>query len=178
RGRRGTDVFASGHQAGELFLLLEPEDIEATTLTLGELGLARSWRGVGFGTLFEDADTETLTNTGRDLKPYAPAQLAGSRNGGGDLTVTWIRRSRIGGDWRDGTGLVPLGEASEAYEVDILDAPGGAVVRTITGLLAPSAGYTAAEQTTDFGAPQGLIHLAVHQLSAVAGRGFPSKASV
>ena len=63
-------------------------------------------------------------------------------------------------------------------EVDIRDAPGGAVVRTLTALSAPSASYTAAEQTTDFGAPQGLIHLVVYQLSAVAGRGFPSKASV
>ncbi|GIW56419.1 MAG: hypothetical protein KatS3mg082_2823 [Nitrospiraceae bacterium] len=107
RGRRGTDAFAFGHQAGEPFLLLDPDDVEATTLGLGELGLSRSWRGVGFGTLFEDAETGTVVNTGRDLKPYAPVHLAGSRNGGGDLTVTWVRRTRIGGDWRDGTGLVP-----------------------------------------------------------------------
>lgn len=178
RGRRGTDAFAFGHQAGEPFLLLDPDDVEATTLGLGELGLSRSWRGVGFGTLFEDAETGTVVNTGRDLKPYAPVHLAGSRNGGGDLTVTWVRRTRIGGDWRDGTGLVPLGEAFEAYELDVLDAPGGAVVRTLTGLSGPTALYSAADQTTDFGAPQSLVHLAVYQVSAVAGRGFPATASL
>lgn len=178
RGRRGTDAFAAGHQAGELFVLLDADDVEATTLGLGELDLSRSWRGVGFGTLFEDAETETVVNTGRDLAPYAPVHLAGGRNGGGDLTITWVRRTRIGGDWRDGTGQVPLGEASESYELDVLDAPGGAVVRTITGLASPTAVYTAADQTADFGAPQSLVHVTVTQMSAVAGRGFPATASL
>ena len=41
--------------------------------------------------------------------PYAPVHLAGSRNPAGDLAITWVRRSRLGGAWRDGTGTVPLG---------------------------------------------------------------------
>ncbi|MEW5704929.1 MAG: phage tail protein [Pseudomonadota bacterium] len=178
RGRRGTDVFVGGHAVGEIFVLLDPDDVETLSVSLGDLGLARSWRAVGFGTLFEDAETIVHSHSGRDLKPYAPVHLAGSRNGGGDLTVTWVRRTRIGGDWRDGTGVVPLGEASEAYEVDVLDTPGGAVVRTITGLSSPTALYTAADQTTDFGAPQSLVHVAIYQMSAVAGRGFPATASL
>lgn len=60
----------------------------------------------------------------------------------------------------------------------MLDAPGGAVVRTLTGLSGPTALYSAADQTTDFGAPQSLVHLAVYQVSAVAGRGFPATASL
>ena len=178
RGRRGTDVFVTGHQPGDLFVLLDVDDVETLTISLGELGLARSFKAVGFGTLFEDADTLVRSHSGRDLMPLAPVHLAGSRNIAGDLTITWVRRTRIGGAWRDRTGSVPLGEVSEMYEVDILDGPAGEVVRTITGLAGPVATYAAAEQAADFGAPQALVHLRVCQLSAAVGRGFPSVASL
>jgi hypothetical protein len=177
RGRRGTDVFAHGHQPGELFVLLDADDVEMLTVPLGGLGLARSWRAVGFGSLFEDTETVVQSHSGRDMMPLAPAHLTGSRNGAGDLTVTWQRRTRIGGEWRDGTGTVPLGEANEAYEVDILDGPGGAVLRTLNST-SPTVVYTAAEQTADFGASQPAIHLRVVQLSATIGRGFPALASL
>ena len=72
----------------------------------------------------------------------------------------------------NGTGTVPLGEATEAYKVDILDGPGGSVLRTITGLTSPAATYTATQQTADLGAPQAIVHLRVVQLSAAVGRGF------
>jgi hypothetical protein len=84
----------------------------------------------------------------------------------------------VGGAWRDGTGVVPLAEDTEAYEVDILDAPGGSVVRTLTGITSPSAIYTAADQAADFGAAQSAVHVAVYQLSGVVGRGFPGEATV
>ncbi len=29
--------------------------------------------------------------------PWSPVQIAGARNGGGDLTITWVRRTRFGG---------------------------------------------------------------------------------
>ncbi len=172
RGRRGTDVFVDGHQAGELFVLLDADDIETLVVPLGELGLSRSWRAVGFGSLFEDAETVVRSHTGRDLMPLAPVHVAGSRDGSGDLAITWVRRTRIGGELKDGTGTVPLGEAIETYEVDILDGPDGDVVRTLDGLTGPTATYTAAEQTADFGSPQPVVHLRVFQLSAVDRPGF------
>ena len=132
RGRRGTDVFVDGHAAGELFVLLDPDDVETMVTALGDLDLPRSWRAVGFGTLFEDAETLTQSHTGRDLKPYAPWNVQAALTGSpADISLSWVRRTRIGGELKDGTGTVPLGEASEAYEVDILDGPGGAVLRTL-----------------------------------------------
>ena len=44
--------------------------------------------------------------------------IAGARNAGGDLTITWVRRTRFGGVWADGVD-VPLNEESERYEVDV-----------------------------------------------------------
>ena len=46
----------------------------------------------------------------------------------------------------------PLGEASEAYRIDILD--GFTVVRSVTTLM-PSFTYPAAQQTADFGVAAG-----------------------
>jgi hypothetical protein len=38
--------------------------------------------------------------------------------------------------------------------------------------------YTAVDQTTDFGAPQSAIDIAVYQLSANVGRGFTERATL
>jgi hypothetical protein len=64
---------------------------------------------------------------------------------------------------------IPLGEENERYELDILD--GGDVVRTIE-VTSPTASYTAAEQTTDFGSVQSNVDIKIYQLSAVVGQGY------
>jgi hypothetical protein len=83
-----------------------------------------------------------------------------------------VRRTRIGGEWKDGTGTVPLAEGAEAYEVDILDAPGGQVLRTLAST-SPSVTYANADILGDFGAVPPALSVVVYQLSAVIGRGFP-----
>ena len=172
RGRRGTDAFVAGHAAGELFLLLDPDDVEALTLDADEIGVSRAWRAAGFGTLFEDAPVVTAIHTGRDLKPYAPWDVRAARAGSpADITLSWVRRTRLAGHLRDGAGEVPLGEASEAYEVDILAAPGGAVKRTLA-TSTPSATYANADIISDFAAVPATLSVIVHQLGAF-GRGFP-----
>jgi hypothetical protein len=172
RGRRGTDVFVAGHQPGELFVLLDPDDIESLAVALGDLGLSRHWRAVGFGTLFEDADPATTVLSGRDLKPYAPWAVKAAKSGSpSNITLSWVRRTRIGGEWKDGTGDVPLGEMSEAYEVDILSAPGGAVKRTLSAA-APSIIYANADIVADFGSVPASLAVVVYQISVVIGRGF------
>jgi hypothetical protein len=106
--------------------------------------------------------------TGRGLVPLSPVHLRGSRSGG-DLTITWKRRTRVGGDSWDSVE-VPLGEDAERYEIDILD--GINVVRTLSAT-SPTATYTAAQQTDDFGSPQSSVSLRITQLSTTAGRGTP-----
>ncbi|MBS0472359.1 MAG: glycoside hydrolase/phage tail family protein [Proteobacteria bacterium] len=108
------------------------------------------------------------------LRPYAPVQLAAARSGG-DVVLSWIRRTRIGGDSWDQTD-VPLGEDSEAYEVDILDSSDG-VLRTLSSSTS-SLTYTAAQIATDF--PSGLpspLRFIVYQLSPAYGRGVGAEAS-
>jgi hypothetical protein len=105
--------------------------------------------------------------------PWSPVHITGVRNGG-DLAITWVRRTRFGGVWADGVD-VPLNEESERYEVDVMN--GGTVVRTIA-VITPSAGYTAAQQVADFGSVQSSITIRVYQLSAVVGRGWPGVATI
>ena len=66
---------------------------------------------------------------------------------------------------------MPLAEDSEAYEVEIRE--GSTVKRSLT-TITTSALYTAAQQTTDWGAPLGpgqSLAIRIYQLSALIGRG-------
>jgi len=108
------------------------------------------------------------------LKPYAPVHIIGSRSSG-DLTISWKRRTRIGGDWRDAVDI-PLSEESERYEVEIMS--GVTLKRTIIGLTSPTALYTSAQQVTDFGSAQSSVVVNVYQLSVAVGRGYTGVATI
>jgi hypothetical protein len=174
RGRRGTEWAMATHQVGEVVLVLDPAALTRTS-SLDEVGLARFYRAVSIGSDPSLPAAVAFTNEAASLKSYAPVHLQGSRSGGGDLTITWVRRTRYSGEWRDLVDA-PLNEASEAYEVDVLDDT-GQVVRTL-GSTSPSVVYSAADQTTDFGAPQSAVDVAVYQLSAAVGRGFAGRATL
>jgi hypothetical protein len=162
------------HQVGEVVLVLDPAALSRVS-SLDEVGLARFYRTVSIGSDPSLPAAVAFTNEAASLKPYAPVHISGSRTGAGDLTITWVRRTRYSGEWRDLVD-VPLNEASESYEVDVLDGA-GQVVRTLSSTI-PSVIYTAADQAADFGAPQSAISLAVYQLSAVVGRGFARRATL
>jgi hypothetical protein len=151
RGRRGTEPFTGGHSVASLFVLVEPGTVSRRLVPLTALGQARSYRPVGRGEALRDAITSTITPIGRDLMPYAPVHIAASGSWGADLTLTWQRRTRLGGELVDGGGEVPLAEDSEAYGVDILGTADGPVLRTIE-ITERQAVYTAAQQTEDWDA--------------------------
>jgi hypothetical protein len=138
------------------------------------------------GGRLSEAPVKSLTFVGRASMPYAPVAVRGTRaTAPADWTVTWMRRTRLGGSWKDGAD-VPLGEEVEAYEIDILS--GGAVVRTLSSIASSGgsvvtpasrqATYTVSDQLTDFGVEQASLTLRVYQLSATVGRGFPSEATL
>jgi hypothetical protein len=70
---------------------------------------------------------------------------------------------------------VPLGEATQRYEVDIRNAANTATLRTIS-TDSPTATYTAADQLADFGAPQSAIRIRVQQISDAVGLGTAREA--
>ncbi len=179
RGRRGTEPFMGGHEVNETIIFLDETAMQKLTNVLTERSAERYYKGVGVNTLLEDAPLETFTFTGADLLPWAPCNVKGVEDVGVGLDINWIRRSRINNEAlaviESGTGLA-LNEDTEEYELEILAAPGGAVVRTVTGLTSPTYKYLDADQVTDFGATKPVtISVKVYQISAQVGRGHTNE---
>jgi hypothetical protein len=175
RGQGGTEhAMREAVASGARFVLLDGALVRID-MTEDEVGLAFNWR---CGPASRDVGSPSyvqLTHTfrGEGLKPLSPVHIRATRTGG-DLSLAWIRRSRVGGDSWDAVE-VPLGEAQERYEIDILD---GATVKRTLAVTTPATTYTAAQQTADFGAPQPSLSVRIYQLSATRGRGTPLEATV
>jgi hypothetical protein len=163
--------------AGACFLLLD-EAVTAVDMTSDDIGLMLNWRYGPLGEAIDDLSyaTQVHAYAGLGLLPYSPVHLQGKRDPvTGDWTFIWTRRTRINGDsWE--LEDVPLAEASELYTLEILDGPGGNVLRTVTGLGAETYLYSAADQTADFGSPQWNVAIRVAQISAAYGAGAAAEA--
>ena len=177
RGRFGTEWAMTTHGAGERFVLVNALTWRRILSDVSLIGLSRFYKAPLFGASLGATDAMSFTNNAVGLEPYAGCQLKGARDGSNNLTGTWKRRTRIGGGWRDLVD-VGVGELSEAYEVEIWDAGYTTLKRTIAGLTTPSFSYSAADQTTDFGAPQNPVACRAYQMSSVVGRGYKLEGSI
>lgn len=108
------------------------------------------------------AAQSTVTLPHAATRPWAPAHLRAVREADDDVSITWIRRARVGGDaW--GAGEPPVGESAESYLVEILD--GADIVRSVT-VASPVYLYPASDQVSDFGALPGSLQIRVGQMRA------------
>ncbi|GMG81241.1 glycoside hydrolase TIM-barrel-like domain-containing protein [Paralimibaculum aggregatum] len=168
RGRRGTEALAAAEIAPGARLLVLDEGVARLPLDPEARGLPLRYRIGPADRPVSDPAFVELEHAGAalGLRPFAPVHLEARRLPGGDLAISWTRRSRLGGDvWE--APEIPLGEAAEGYRLRIL--MGGAELRAID-TAAPSATYTAAQQAADGAA--GSIELRVAQLSATYGHGL------
>lgn len=173
RGRRGTDYWATAFDspAGATFVELTPDSVSATTAPLSELGRSRLYRGHEIRQEPENGDTRSVQLLGIDMMPYAPTHLSYTGDVGNDIALQWVRRTRIRGDLADSTPTVPLNEDAESYEIDIIR--NNSVVRTLTSAI-PEVVYTQAQQIEDSVGQFDILDVAVYQMSAQVGRGFPT----
>jgi hypothetical protein len=175
RGQVGSE-WAMGDPlpAGAPFVVLN-EALVAVVRWLDALGRPLQLRIVAASRDYSDPSTVALAATpgATALTPLAPVHVGAIRAGDG-IHIAWVRRTRIDGDaWEPAD--VPLGEDSEAYEVDVLS--GTSVVRTLSAGT-PAVLYPAASEIADFGAPQASLSLRVYQLSTTVGRGYPASTVV
>jgi hypothetical protein len=176
RGQAGTETALSAPalSAGATFVLISPA-LKRLDLVAADVGLPFTWR---IGPAARDLGSETFLETrhafsGLGARPLSPVHVRGRRSAG-DLAISWVRRTRSGGDsWT--ASEVPLSEEYEAYEVDIVN---GATVKRTIAVSQPAATYTAAQQIADFGATQASIAVRICQMSAVWGRGAMRAASI
>lgn len=173
RGRQGTEWAAASHAASDRFVLLDSA-VEFVAVDPAERSVARSFKAVTSGQNIDDAATLSWAYQAGALTPISVMDIQGVRDGSGNLTLTWKRRTRVGGQWADLVD-VPLGETTEKYEIEIMS--GATVKRTITST-AQTASYSAADQTTDFGSQQASVTVRVYQISESVGRGRVRAATV
>ena len=130
RGQAGTDaVTPPVWPAGSRVVLLDGGPVQID-LALSARGLVRSYRIGAAERGFDDPDVRVTEEAfdGVGLRPYAPCHLRAAPLSGGDVLLSWVRRTRIDGDnWA--SFEVPLGEDRELYvlRIDV----GGNVVRTV-----------------------------------------------
>lgn len=178
RGRRGTDRIMTGHTAGEDFVLLQTIGMRRVSQSLADLGAVRYFRGVSIGRLLSTAAAQQVINTGVSSMPFAPADAQANRVST-DTVITWNRRTRMETRFLGPlSSSVPLGEATEAYAIEIYSSSAfTTVVRTLASTT-PSVTYTSAQQVTDFGSNQSVLYVRIYQISETVGRGFPLQATI
>ena len=141
-GRLGTeDIAATAPSVGDVVVLLsnntgtiEDTAVQRQRLAVAELDTVQFYKGVSIGTLLEDANAQSYTYTGRDLKPYTVADIRGVSDGSGGLDISWQHRTRGPGqgEWLDLVGSVPLNEVIEEYVVSLENAGGVFISKTVT----------------------------------------------
>lgn len=168
RGQKGTEHAMRNPVAEGARILFVDAAVTQTGLSTSHLGLSLNWRaGPADRDISVAEPADSVTMRARARRPLSPVHLK-ARLLGGDVSFSWIRRSRISADSWDQTD-VPLGEAAEGYELDIMK--DGAVIRTIR-CATPSALYSAAERAAD-GVTLPFSY-SVQQMSQSFGRGIPA----
>ena len=176
RGQAGKEgAMRPGIPLGAPFVLLDAQ-VARVDLTPDEIGLAAQWRN---GPAARDIGHPSYASAehafrGIGMRPLSPVHVRVERDASGDLLISWIRRTRKGGETWD-VLEVPLSEDVERYEIDIL--ADGAVVRTLQAD-GPRATYGFSLQLEDFGTSPDEITMRVYQCSAVFGRGSSAEVTL
>jgi hypothetical protein len=175
RGQGGSEwAIADPLPAGAGFVLLD-EHVVPVARGLDMLGRPLSLRIIAAENDHGDPAAVAVDVTPQvvALRPYAPVHLRAVRSGAG-IVLSFVRRTRRDGDsWE--AEEVPLGEAEERYEIDILD---GATVRRVLQTTATQVLYPSADEIADFGVPLTAITVRVAQMSTLVGRGYPAEATL
>ncbi len=167
RGQAGSDaVMPSVWPAGSQFVLINAA-LSQVNLVPSAQGLSRHYRVGRREAGYHNAEVvhRELSFSSNGLRPYAVAHLR-AKTGLGGTGITWVRRTRIGGDSWEGIE-VPLSETSEAYTLRITSGA-GALLREVFCAV-PTFTYSAAMQAAD--AAVGAVQIAVAQRSDSFGNG-------
>ena len=177
RGLYGTEQHTGNHVTGDLLIMLVTA-INFMPLPVSAIGSPRLYRAVTQGRSIDSATGIEFTSNAKSLLPLSPVDINGSRHPQTlDWTISGVRRTRTPVEVFSGA-VVPLGETSEQYEIEIWDSSYSTLKRTKTGLSSLSAAYPSSEQIVDFGVNQETLYVKAYQLSSVVGRGDPLVASV
>lgn len=174
RGLRGTEWATGLHQVGDSLVMLGVAGTLRPVLDVGTIGTSVLYRAITLGR--STGTDQTYANTGEGLKPFSPVNPRKSKDTSGNITLTWDRRTRYSCNWL--TGIMPLGQNSEKYDVVIYSDNTFTTIKRTYTVYGPSAVYFATDQTNDFGSLQSTLYVRVYQDSDPIGRGRQLQATV
>lgn len=169
RGQLGFEGEIAGHTSGERFVLLN-NSIRHMGNETTDIGQTHEVKAVTLNLLLDDVEGESFVDTGIALKPLSPVSLLAIANVGGDLDVSFVRRSRLVARFTDTGCFTPLGEATEAYVLRVYDDPDADPVRTVP-LTTTAWAYEAADIASDGFTSGDPITITVTQVSDSVGEG-------
>ncbi|MDG9780259.1 phage tail protein [Metapseudomonas otitidis] len=170
RGEFGTEWATGLHAESDWFVFLSDPDNQFIGMTATSIGQQFLYRGVTNGADILSAYDQPFTYSGVNLECLSPVYARGYRDGSGNFTGSFTRRSRVSGTWWVTGTPSPVGESAESYEIDVMS---GATVKRTIASTSESFSYSAANQSADFGSAQSAITFRIYQMSAVVGRGYP-----
>lgn len=166
--RRGTDGVAP-FVIGDRFVLLTGTNAKITKIqgSQGDLNQVRYFKAVSRGQALAEVTPVQLTIAGISQRPYRPKNIQATKDGVGNITITWQRRDRHG----ELIENPPLSEDLEQYVVQILSGTNPQTVVRSQTVNSSSYRYSTADQTADFGRVQYSISLQIAQVSSSYGNG-------
>ena len=166
RGQRGTEWAMAGHVANERCVLLNTR-LRRQATQPNEVNIPVQLKVLTSGKLLSSVEPRTFTDTSVALKPFSPAGLRGLVDAQG-VHLSWQRRTRLAYRYGGLSPVVPLGEATESYRVQVWQ--GGVLLRTA---MTSTAGflYTPAMRGADGLMGGELLRFVVAQMSVTAGAG-------
>lgn len=170
RGLRDTETRGQTyyHQIGELGMMLDTSTFIKFDRPLRESGLFFKLVPAGKAMLNVQRKWKMLASA--TLQPSTPTQITTSRDGSNNITVRWVRRTRIPVRLFS-PASAPLIDDLERYYVEFYI--GKALKRSKTVDSASTLTYTAAEQTTDGVTPGTLLDIIIYQANRIGGFGIP-----
>lgn len=165
RGQLGTEVEMQSTAAAGAKVVLINQALYPLEMSEVEIGSPYNWR-IGPSRDLVSSDNYTSlqkTYTARSHKMFSPVHLRAMQSNDGDITLSWVRRTRIDGDSWQGSD-VPLDATSELYQITILD-ENSSVKRQIT---AENSSYVYEHSLiqTDFGSAETGFTFLVSQISS------------
>ena len=171
RGRFGTEEYINQHKKEEFFVLLD-------NLPYLKINQSLIKKSLTYKLIFKESmsygEQITYVYYANNLKPLAVTHVKGKRDIYNNLTISWIRRTRINGEWEDNTDT-PMDEKLESYDIEILDNQ-NIIKRTITINNSTTYTYSAKQQKIDLHTIQEKINIRIYQNSDIVGRGNAYKA--
>jgi len=167
RGQLGSDAWQpETWPEGSYFVLMDAA-AQQIDLPLSARTLPRNYRIGPAARAYDDPSYTHIEAafSGVGLKPLSPCHLRVAQDAGGEISASWIRRSRINADAWEGID-VPLGEEAEQYLLRVRS--GGTVLREEL-LTSPAWSYSVSQAQSDGAGAQ--ISVEVAQVSAIYGAG-------